>query len=71
MNGRPPSRSIRVAMFAASAIATCVALLLPWALYRLGNQGEADELAATIEATGDADAAAGAPSDTTCRSRMS
>ena len=30
------------------------------ALYRLEKQGEADQLAATIEATGDADAAAGA-----------
>ena len=29
--------SVAVAMFSASAIATCVALLLPWALYRLGK----------------------------------
>ena len=29
--------SVAVAMFSASAIATCVALLLPWALYRLGR----------------------------------
>ena len=29
--------SVAVAMFAASAIATCVALLLPWTLHRLGK----------------------------------
>ena len=34
---REVAAAVAVAMFAASAIATCVAMLLPWALHRLGK----------------------------------